>query len=179
MKNIKAFFFCLALFLTSGLAFGGFSSDLIPQANETINMFKKNDKSIQSFFAKSAGFAVFSNVGKGGLGIGGMNGDGVVFEKGNPIGYTELTAVTFGLQAGGQAFRELVFFQSKKDLENFKNGNLKFSAQVSAVAATAGAAAKTNFQNGLAVFTMAKGGLMYEASVGGQKFSYKPLSGKK
>ncbi len=179
MKNFIVLFFCLPLIFISGLAFGDFSKDLIPQARETIGIFKKNDKSMDVFFSRSAGFAVFSNVGKGGLGIGGMNGDGVVFEKGNPIGYTELTAVTFGFQAGGQAFREIVFFQTKKDLENFKNGNLKFSAQVSAVAVTAGAAAKSHFNNGLAVFTMAKGGLMYEASVGGQKFSYQPLKGKK
>jgi lipid-binding SYLF domain-containing protein len=178
MNKFITYIFCLTAFLTSNLTFAGFSSDLIPQAKETISMFKKNDKSIQSFFDKSAGFAVFSNVGKGGLGIGGMNGDGVVFEKENPIGYAELTAITIGFQAGGQAFREIVFFQSKNDLENFKNGNIKFSAQVSAVAVTAGAAAKTNFQNGLAVFTMAKGGLMYEASVGGQKFSFEPLKKK-
>ena len=178
MNKLKILFFCLPLFLTSTQGFGGFSSDLIPQAKQTITMFQKNDRTIASFFQKSAGYAVFSNVGKGGLGIGGMNGDGVVFERGNPVGYTELTAVTIGFQAGGQAFREIVFFQSKKDLDNFKNGNIKFSAQVSAVAATAGAAAKTNFQNGLAVFTMAKGGLMYEASVGGQKFSFEPLKKK-
>jgi len=178
MNKLKILFFCLPLFLTSTQIFAGFSSDLIPQAKQTITMFQKNDRTIASFFQKSAGYAVFSNVGKGGLGIGGMNGDGVVFERGNPVGYTELTAVTIGFQAGGQAFREIVFFQSKKDLDNFKNGNIKFSAQVSAVAATAGAAAKTNFQNGLAVFTMAKGGLMYEASVGGQKFSFEPLKKK-
>jgi len=178
MFKFKSTIFCLILFLSSNITYAGWSKDLIPDAQETIKMFQKKDKSSAKFFKSAVGYAVFSNVGKGGLGLGGMNGDGVLFEGGKPIGYTELTAITIGFQAGGQAFREIIFFQNKKVLENFKNGDLKFNAQVSAVAVTAGASADANYKNGVVVFTMAKGGLMYEASVGGQKFSYKPLKGK-
>ncbi len=178
MENTKNYFFYLILIFTT-FANAGWDSDLIPNAKETIALFKKKDKGIEKFFKNSTGYAVFSNVGKGGLGIGGMNGDGVLFENGNPVGYTELTAVTIGFQAGGQSFREIIFFQNKKVLENFKNGDLKFNAQVSAVAVTAGASADANYKQGVLVFTMAKGGLMYEASVGGQKFSFEPLKGKK
>lgn len=178
MNNYKSYFFYLSLFLFPTLLFAGWDSDLIPKAKETISMFKKKDKSMDKFFKSAVGYAVFSNVGKGGLGIGGMNGDGVLFENGNPVGHTELTAVTIGFQAGGQSFREIIFFQNKKVLENFKNGDLKFNAQVSAVAVTAGASADANYKSGVAVFTMAKGGLMYEASVGGQKFSFEPLKKK-
>lgn len=178
MNNYKSNFFCLILFFNTALSYGGWDSNLIQNAKDTISMFKKKDKNMDKFFKSALGYAVFSNVGKGGLGIGGMNGDGVLFENGTPVGYTELTAVTIGFQAGGQAFREIIFFKDKKVLENFKNGDLKFNAQVSAVAVTAGASADANYKSGVAVFTMAKGGLMYEASVGGQKFSFEKIKGK-
>lgn len=178
MNRNQSIFFCLIIFLSSNITFAGWDSNLIPNAKETVSMFKKKDKSMDKFFKSAVGYAVFSNVGKGGLGIGGMNGDGVLFENGNPVGYTELTAVTIGFQAGGQSFREIIFFKDKKVLENFKNGDLKFNAQVSAVAVTAGASADANYKSGVAVFTMAKGGLMYEASVGGQKFSFEKIKGK-
>jgi len=98
-----------------------------------------------------------------------------VYEGGHIIGKSTLTQVSFGFQFGGQAYSEIVFFQTAQALENFKLGHLKFDAQASAVALTARASADLAYRNGVAIVTMAKGGLMYEASVGGQKFSFKPM----
>jgi len=117
-------------------------------------------------------------VGKGAFILGGINGKGVLFAGGIIAGYSELTAVTIGAQVGGQAYREIIFFENDEAIENFKHGDLKFSAQTSAVAVTAGASADANYKTGVAVFTMAIGGLMLEASIGGQKFTFKPLDGK-
>ena len=103
------------------------------------------------------------------------NGDGVVYERGTVVGTSAMTQITVGLQLGGQSYSEFIFFQDKAQLDHFKGGNTEFSANASAVAVTAGAAAGNDFKDGLAVFTMPHGGLMFEASIGGQKFSYKPL----
>ena len=143
-------------------------------AAETIAAFKAQDPSIQRFFDKAVGFAVFPSVGKGGIGIGGAHGKGLVFFNGEPIGRSSLSQLTIGFQLGGQVYSEIIFFKDSVALEDFKRGNFEMGAQVSAVALTAGASADTSYNGGVAVFTMAKGGLMYEASVGGQKFSYKP-----
>lgn len=148
-------------------------------AQEAIGEFKKADPDIQSFFDKAYGYAVFPSVGKGGIGIGGAHGSGTVFVGGNAVGKTKLTQVTVGLQFGGQAFREIIFFKNADAFKAFTAGEFELSAQASAVAVTAGAAAATNFDSGMAVFTMAKGGLMYEATVGGQGFSYEPRGGDK
>jgi len=146
----------------------------LQKAQEAIAEFQKADEGMQTFFDDSYGYAVFNSVGKGGIGIGGAHGSGVVFVGGQPNGKTKLTQVTVGLQLGGQAFREIIFFQNKDAFDSFTGGDFELSAQASAVAVTAGAAAGTNFDSGMAVFTMAKGGLMYEATVGGQGFSYDP-----
>lgn len=141
---------------------------------ETIANFKNHDPSMQVFFDKAQGFAVFPTVGKGGMGIGGAYGKGEVYEKGTLIGYSSLTQLTIGFQLGGQAYSEIIFFKDKATLNDFKSGNFEFSAQASAIAVTAGASADAGYNNGVAIFTLAKGGLMYEASVGGQKFSFTP-----
>lgn len=141
---------------------------------ETIANFKNRDPSMQVFFDKAHGYAVFPTVGKGGMGIGGAYGRGEVYEKGKLVGYSSLTQLTIGFQLGGQAYSEIIFFKDKATLDHFKSGNFEFSAQASAVAVTAGASADAAYNNGVAIFTMAKGGLMYEASVGGQKFSFTP-----
>ena len=124
------------------------------------------------FFDKAYGYAVFPTVSKGAYVIGGAYGEGEVFKKGKLIGYSTLTQVTIGLQLGGQAYSEIIFFQDKRRLNNFKDGNFEFGAQASAVAVTAGVSADAAYNNGVAIFTIVKGGLMYEASVGGQKFRY-------
>ncbi len=129
---------------------------------------------MQAFFDKAWGYAVYPDVGKAGMGIGGAHGGGVVFEQGQVVGSTKLTQLSFGFQLGAQLYQEIIFFQNKAAMDDFKNGNFKLGAQASAVAVTAGASVNADYDNGVAVFTLAKGGLMYEASVGGQKFSYKP-----
>lgn len=145
----------------------------------TIAMFKKEDPDLTTFFAKAYGYAVFPTVGKGGIGIGGAYGKGEVFQKGKQIGTTSLKQVSIGFQLGGQSYSEIIFFKNKKTFDQFTSGSFELSAQASAVAVKAGASSDAVYDNGMAVFTMAKGGLMYEASIAGQKFSYKPLVGKK
>ena len=143
-------------------------------SKEAKSEFLKKDAGMSKFFDSAHGYVIFPNVGKGGLGVGAASGNGVAFENGKFIGYAKLTQVSVGFQAGGQAFREVVFFESADDMERFKNNKIEFSAQASAVAASAGASADSHFVEGIAIFTMAKGGLMYEASVSGQKLKYKP-----
>jgi len=142
------------------------------KVSQTIATFKTKDPSLKKFFSKAYGYAVFPTVGKGGIGIGGAYGEGKVYQQGKYIGTTSLSQLTIGFQLGGQAYSEVIFFGSKVALNNFTGGNFEFSAQASAVAVTAGASGDVDYKNGIAVFTVAKGGLMYEASVGGQKFSF-------
>ncbi|MEX0775785.1 MAG: YSC84-related protein [Phycisphaeraceae bacterium] len=149
-------------------------SNLEGDARVTIETFKGKDPSMQKFFDTSHGYAVFPEVAKGGAGIGGAHGEGVVYQQGKVVGYTTLSQATLGVQLGGQTYREIIFFQNKHDLDTFKSGNYEFSAQASAVAAESGAASNADYSQGVAVFTMARAGLMFEASVGGQKFSYTP-----
>ena len=140
------------------------------KAQEVIAEFKEKDPSIERFFNKSAGYVVIPTVGKGGFGIGGARGKGILYEQGVATAVVTLTQLTVGFQAGGQAYSEFIFFEDATVLGNFKRGNYELGAQASAVAITAGASADAEFNGGMAIFTQAKGGLMYEASVGGQKF---------
>ena len=159
---------CLVSMGTSG----GWDPDKTAEARQAVSAFQKADPSLQRFFRSAHAYAVFPTVGKGGFGIGGAYGSGVVFRAGEVVGETSLTQLTIGFQLGGQAYREIIFFRDRETFEDFKRGRFELSAQASAVAATYGASADADFENGVAVFTLAKGGLMYEASVGGQKFSY-------
>lgn len=143
------------------------------KARQAIAEFKKADPKMKAFFNKAYGYAVFPTVGKAGIGVGGAHGKGTVFRGGKAVGSTSLSQLTIGFQLGAQAYREIIFFENKKAFNRFTGGNFEFGAQVSAVAVTAGASADVDYSGGVAVFTMAKGGLMYEASVGGQKFTYK------
>ena len=156
------------------LSYGDVAAQQAPsdKTQEAITLFKETDQGIASWFSGAAGYAVFPSVGKGGLGIGGAHGNGEVIAGGQALGKTEMTQVTVGLQAGGQSFSQVIFFKEQKDLDNFTGGNFEFNAQVSAVAVTAGASADAGYSHGVAVFTMAKEGLMAEASVGGQKFGF-------
>ena len=165
--------FATALFLS--LAQPVQADDPVKEANDTVALFKKTDPSLSKFFQDAAGWVVFPTVGKGAIGIGGAGGSGVLFEKGKAVGKASLVQVTIGLQLGGQSYSEIVFFETAPALNDFKKGNFALAAQVSAVAAAAGASANAKYESGVAVFTMTKGGLMYEASVGGQKFSYEPF----
>lgn len=144
------------------------------QSRETIARFRQHDPSIERFFANAYGYAIFPTVGKGAATLGGAYGRGELLERGVAIGQAELVQLTVGLQLGGQAYSEVIFFQDRASLERFKRGELEFSAQASAVAAVYGAAANAAYEEGVAVFTLTKGGLMYEASIGGQSFRFSP-----
>ena len=143
-------------------------------AQETITRFKQADSSMQTFFDKAYGYVVFPSIGKGGFIVGGGRGHGRVYKKGRFIGNATMTQVTVGAQIGGQSYSEIIFFKDKAALDHFKEGNLEFSAQASAVAAAEGASRDASYDHGVAVFTMPKGGLMAEASIGGQKFEFTP-----
>jgi lipid-binding SYLF domain-containing protein len=160
--------------------------------DDTIALFKNAGES-SSFFAKSYAYAVFPTIGKGGLGVGAAHGSGRVFEQGKYVGDVTMNQISVGLQAGGQAFSQIVFLEDKRAFDEFTSGNFGFDATVQAVAITASATASAGstgaaagasggkkdattvgkFHKGMAVFTVAKGGLMYQAAVGGQKFKYK------
>jgi lipid-binding SYLF domain-containing protein len=135
---------------------------------------KKRDPGVQKFFDNAAGYAVFPNVGKGGFMIGGAWGKGLVIVNGQVDGYSTVTQFTIGAQIGAQKYSLYLFFKDQVALEYFKRENFEFSAQASAVAVTNGAAANTSYDAGVAVFTIADGGLMAEATIGGQQFSYEP-----
>lgn len=136
---------------------------------------RKSDPSMENLFKNSAGYVIFPNVGKGALGVGGAAGKGTVYQNGVPVGTAQMVQVTVGAQAGGQAYREIIFFKGNDDLDRFMDNKFEFSEQASAVAVKAGAAANTDYRKGVAVFSQEKGGLMLEASLGGQKFTYKTL----
>lgn len=148
------------------------------------------------FFEDSYGYALFPNIGKGGIVVGAAYGEGRVYEQGTYVGDTSVTQITAGIQLGGQVYSMVIFFEDKRALDEFTSGNFEFSAEAGAVALTAGASAKattagttagasatehhatttsTGYYKGMAIFTIPKGGLMYEATLGGQKFSYTPL----
>jgi len=145
------------------------------EVKAAIERFQEKDEGLEKHFKEAAGYAIFPKVYKAGIGFGGAIGKGQVFEKGKHIGDTSLKQATVGFQLGGQAYSEVIFFRDKEALDKFKSGNFEFGAQVSAVAADAGASDDASFNQGMMVFTVEIGGLMYEATVGGQKFSYKEV----
>ncbi len=154
----------------------GWDANAEKKAEETIARFKDTDPELLEFFNKAYGYAVFPTVGKAGMGIGGARGEGIVYEQGQAVGSSTLTQVTIGFQFGGQTYSEIIFFKSDDALKVFKEGNYELSAQASAVALTKGASADADYNEGVAVFTMTKTGAMFEASVGGQKLSFEPMS---
>lgn len=153
-------------------------SKLSREVQDTIEIFQKADSGLKKLFRKSKGYVVFPKVAKGAFGVGAAKGTGQLFAGGQLKGEASLTQITIGLQLGGQVYSEVIFFETERALKDFQKGNVEFSAQVSAVAAAEGASANAKFVNGVAVFTVARGGLMYEASIGGQKFKYKPYKEK-
>ena len=177
---------CLGLALVAPVA-------LADRYTDTIALFRHAGPAAE-FFKTSYGYAVFPTIGKGGFVVGAAHGEGRVYRQGRYIGNTSMTQVSFGFQFGGQAYSEMVFFRDQAALERFESGNFSLSADVSAVALTASASASAGtagteagasgteshaiaagrYQNGVAVFTIAKGGLMYQAAVAGQKFSFTP-----
>ncbi len=142
----------------------------VGEANKTIKEFKEKDPGMSKFFSSAHGYAVFPGIGKGGLGVGGAAGKGTLFQGGTAVADTKMKQLTIGFQAGGQKYAEVIFFQDAEKYKDFIAGNFEFAAQVSAVALTSGVSADAKYENGILVVTMAIGGLMYEASIGGQKF---------
>ena len=142
----------------------------VGEANKTIKEFKEKDPGMSKFFSSAHGYAVFPGIGKGGLGVGGAGGKGTLFKSGSAVADTKMSQITIGFQAGGQKYAEVIFFQNAETYNEFVSGSYEFAAQVSAVALASGVSADAKYQDGLLVVTMAIGGLMYEASVGGQKF---------
>jgi lipid-binding SYLF domain-containing protein len=141
---------------------------------KAILAIKRADPGIETFFENAAGYAVFPSVGKGGFIIGGAYGKGMVIADDKVDGYTSMTQGTIGLQLGGQKYSQFIFFKDETAIGHFRRANFEFGAQASAVAITAGASADAAYDSGVAIFTHAAGGLMFEGSVGGQKFTYKP-----
>ena len=141
----------------------------------SIAAFKAADPTLGATLEAAAGYAVFPDVGKGGIGVGGAYGRGEVFEKGRRVGFCDMSQASIGLQLGAQTYRELVVFKTGDSLSHFKDGKFAFAANASAVELKAGASTAADYSSGAAVFTQTKGGLMYEASVGGQRFTFEPL----
>ncbi len=165
--------------------------------SEAIKVFSNAGESGR-YFKTAYGYAIFPTIGKGGLFlVGGAYGDGKVFVGDKHVGNSTMTQIALGPQFGGQAFSQIIFFEHEQAFKDFTAGNFEFSAQASAVAITAGVSAEANtgggiaagisggrndaatasggYRKGMAIFTVATGGLMFEASLGGQKFTYVPL----
>lgn len=188
MKTLPRLIVSAALLLASVAA-------LADPYTETIDLFKNAGESA-AFFQNSYGYAVFPTIGKGGLVVGGARGTGRVYRQGTYAGDSTMTQVSVGLQAGGQAYSQILFFEDKRAFDEFTNGDFEFGADIGAVAITASASAKTGttgrgsaasggkkdattkgaYRKGFAVFTIAKGGAMAELSVAGQKFSFKQVN---
>ena len=167
MKNIFKLAFLLSIFISTAVFAQKYD---VEESDKTIKDFKKMDPGIEKFFNDAYGYAVLYSVGKGAVGVGGAGGKGTVYEGGTPVGDVRMTQVTVGLALGGQKYAEVIFFEDKEHYERFIGSKYEFSAQVSAVALSSGASADAKYRDGVLVFTMAIGGLMYEASIGGQKF---------
>lgn len=163
---------CLSLvFFGISPALADDRSRLDEEVAEARATFVKKDASLEKEIGSAAGYALFPSVGKGGIGIGGARGTGQVIARGGAVAKATLTQVSIGLQLGGQKYAELILFENRQALDSFLSGSFTLAAQASAVAATSGAAANAKYSGGVKVITMAIGGLMYEASVGGQKFN--------
>jgi len=143
---------------------------------DTAQMFRTSGQRMQRLLDTAYGYAVFPSVGKGGVGIGAAEGRGQVFEKGVMIGTAKLTQATVGAQLGAQSYSEVIFFESPKALDDFRDGKTALSADLSGAIAADGAGTEAKYQHGVLVYTMQRSGLMFEASIGGQYFTFTPVS---
>lgn len=145
------------------------------EVQAAILAMKAKDPGMDAWFKNAAGYAVFPKVGKGAVGIGGAHGNGLVIAGDKVIGRTELSQISIGLSLGGQSYAEFIFFKDAIALGEFKRGNWEAGAQASAVIVKAGASADAAYNKGVAIFTNISGGVMADASVGGQKFEYEAI----
>lgn len=177
MKILQSMTILAMFFLTFG-TFAQNSKDqqVIEDAERAKQTLKNKDKGLDKFFNNSSGYVIFPNVGEGGFILGGASGNGVVYENGRKIGMADLKKVDVGLQAGGQALIEVIFFETDEALEEFKTGEYTITGDLSAVAIESGVSENANYDDGVVVFVMPKAGLMADASVGGQRFKYIPFN---
>ncbi len=178
MKMIKMIKIVTLAFLFTGVfssaAMAGWDPADEAHARACVDSFRTNS-GLSRFFESAYGFVIFPDVYKGGfMSLGGGRGKGYVYEQNNLVGRSMITQLNVGPQLGAQAFSEIIFFRGVNDFENFKKGNYELSAQVTAIIITTGMATNTDYSNGVAIFILPKAGVMAEATVGGQKFSYKP-----
>ena len=174
LKKGKIITAVLALFIsiTVNAQVGGWNPELISDSEEALQTMLEKTPKLESFYNDSYGYAVFPKVTKAGIAFGGAFGKGIVYNDHQMVGTSKLKQASIGLQFGGQQYSEVIFFENKRSFDLFINGKLKFDAQASAVALKEGASIDAAYQDGVAVFTQTKGGLMYEASIGGQHFKY-------
>ena len=173
--KVSILFVLLIALILQGCASTPSDNSLIRESRTALDSFVDRDPDLQRWIDHAQGYAVFPDVGKAGLWVGGGFGRGIVFEQGRAVGRTSVSQATIGAQIGAQAYSQVIFFEDTAALTSFKRENFEFSAQATAVAATAGAAATTSYERGVAVFILVRGGLMAEATIGGQQFRYDPL----
>ena len=159
----------------NGIAQTEKSQELMSDAERAKQKMIIADPGLASFFDNASGYAIFPNVGEGALIVGGASGNGVVYENGEVVGMADLKKIDVGLQAGGQALSEVIFFETEAALAKFKENQFKFSAEASAVILKSGASKKANYSDGVVAFAMPKKGVMADLSVGGQKFTFDKL----
>ena len=177
MKKLLTSLIAFSFLLTGNiaLAWEPDTSDKLELAvAQSLIKAKQQDPTMTKWFESAYAYAVLPRVGKGGIGIGGAHGKGIVIHQDRTVGNTSMTQVTVGFQLGGQVYSQFIMFRDETAFNHFTRGNFEMGAQASAVAITVGASADANYDGGVAVFTIAEGGLMFEASIGGQKFKYKP-----
>jgi len=191
--RIKSSFFVFALLSLSGLA----AAQKVEDFSATIDEFMRVP-AVAPYFESAYGYAVWQRIARGGLGVGAATGRGQIYRNGTVTGFSRLVDISIGLQAGGQAYKQIIFFEDERAYNDFTSGNFQFDAAASAVAVTASAQARAStqgaeasagagsaantaatttpgYQRGLQVFTMTTGGLMYQATIGGQKYNFTPV----
>lgn len=166
----------LIISITMNAQVGDWNPELTNDSNEALKVMLEKTPKLESFYNESYGYVVFPKITKAGIGLGGAMGKGIVFKNHQVVGKSKLKQASLGLQFGGQQYSEIIFFENQEAFEKFTNGKLKFDGQASAVALKDGASIDLAYQEDVAVFTLTKGGLMYEASLGGQHFKYTPKS---
>ncbi|MFV9483223.1 lipid-binding SYLF domain-containing protein [Christiangramia sp. OXR-203] len=178
MKNLNVYLKktgLLMLFIgivSCGSTKTGDMTDLKADATEAKAAMTAAEPNLAELFTTSAGYAIFPNVGKGAYIIGGASGNGIVYENGTMVGYANLKQVDVGLQVGGKAYREVIFFENEEDLNKFKAGDYELSGNATAVILEKGKSKTIKFTDGTAVATMPKAGAMVGVSVAGQRFGY-------
>lgn len=173
MKQLLRYMTLTAAFLGMGSFLAQAAEDLQAEAQQAVNRFTQEDPGIKKVLDKSPGYAVYPDVGKGGLIIGGEHGKGIVYEKGRAVGETSLTGGSIGALAGGVSFREIICFQNPGALQDFKSGAFDVNAQASGVETTRGTDIRTKSGKGATVFVMPRSGIMGDASIGAQKYTFK------